>query len=263
MLVQEKYRDIKKFKGKGLISELEVPVGLSVKTKKYDLKVDEKALNMSLSAGKSVFVISDVIGVSELSSVVVFFLNDVMVIELVEGCLYIPKEDGSIEIIYAKNNKVSTYEGPVDRIDWKTREDVYTYCKHLVTTRFNLTLDSEIKEYVNHLMFNVKVSYYLNSNKLFSFGLLDMFYGLGVGKFNYTVKEVFKKTETSASLFNEEDMGNTEENTYCYKKKKENKKKYDMSDSFDEDEDEDEDALPEHMHEINIFSDYSSESDID
>lgn len=263
MLVQDKYRNIKKFKGNGLISELEVPIGLSVKTKKYDLQINDKELNMNLSVGKSVFVISDVIGVSELSSIVVFFLNDVMVIELVEGCLYIPQEDGSIDLVYAKNNKINKYEGSVDRIDWKTKADIYTYCKHLVATRFNLSLEAEIKDYTNHLMFNAKVSYYLSNNKLFSFSLLDIFFGLGVGKFNYIVKESpIKKNDISPYEFSEEGVNSTEDNVCVYKEKKERKKKYAMSDSIDEDED-DEDALPEHMHEINIFSDYSPESDID
>lgn len=263
MLVQDKYRKVKEFKGKGIISELEVPIGLTVSTKKYDLKIDDKELKMSLLPGKSVFVISDMIGISELASVVVFFLNDVMVLELVEGYLYIPEEDGSIEKISAKNNKVSKFDGEIDKIDWKTREEVYGYCKHIVAAKFNLTSEVEIRKYINHLMFNIKMSYYPHNNKLFSFSLLDMFHGLGVGRFDYIVKE--PRISNSSNLYDvEEETDSTDykEEECIYRKRNERKKKHTLSDSNEED-DEDDDVLPEHMHEIDIFSDYSPESGID
>ena len=264
MLVQDKYRKVKEFEGKGIISKLEVPVGLTVKTTKYDLKIDDKDLKMALLPGKSVFVISDMIGISELTSIVVFFLNDVMVIELVEGYLYIQEEDGSIEKISAKNNKVSKFDGEIDKIDWKTREEVYGYCKHIVAAKFNLTSEFEIRNYINHLMFNIKMSYYPHNNKLFSFNLLDIFHGLGIGRFEYIVRE--SRISNSSNLYEVEEetdsIYNKEENECIYRKRNERKKKHTLSDSNDED-DEDDDVLPEHMHEIDIFSDYSPESDID
>lgn len=267
MLVQDKYKKIKKFSHTGIISSLSVPTDASVGNKKVDLQISGKSKTMKLCEGKSVFVISDVIGISENTEIVIFYLDDVVVLELVKGFIYVPNEDGTINVINAKNKiRVLNKEiEDIETISWKTRDDMFYYCSHLVEGRFNLVDALDVKSYTNNLMFHLKLSYSLKENSLFSMNLLDVFYGLGVGQFNFEVKEPISKAENlevEEPIFNDDYILDKNKKK-AYKQGKDidySDYEYDYS-SDDEYYSEKDVVLPYNMHEVDIFNDYNSEDE--
>ena len=266
MLVQEKFKKKKSFSHTGILSSLSVPTGATVGGKKFDLQLDGKSNTMKLGDGKSTFVISDVIGISELSEIVLFFLDDAMILELVKGYIYVPREDGTVDVINAKN-KISNIEDIGDKVIWKSKSDILEYCLPLVKHKFNLVYPTEVMEYTNNLMFYIKLSYYAKENCLFSVSFPDMFYGLGVGKFKFEVKEapIVEKRENGQIETPEEEeyISNSDkyEDSISYKDKKYNDRysNYDSDDYFYPDDD---DILPPSMHEVDIFNDYESDDEV-
>lgn len=265
MLVQEKFKRKKSFSHTGILPSLSVPTG-AVGGKKFDLQLDGKSNTMKLGDGKSTFVISDVIGISELSEIVLFFLDDAMVLELVKGYIYVPKEDGTVDVINAKN-KITNMIDVGDKVIWKSKTDILEYCIPYVKHKFNLTIPNDVMNYTNNLMFYIKLSYYVKENCLFSISFPDIFYGLGVGKFKFEVKEapmVEKKVVLQTEVKEEEEYvlkSDEYEDSISYKDKRYNDRysNYDSDDYFYPDDD---DVLPPNMHEVDIFSDYETEDDI-
>ena len=265
MLVQDKYKKKKSFSHTGILSSLSVPTGATVGNKKFDLQIDGKSKTMKLGEGKSAFVISDVIGISELTEIVLFFLDDVMVLELVKGYIYVPTESGEIQVLNSKN-KINVLTEKQDKIIWKNKKDLLEYCSPFVKHKFNLNVPMEINDYVNNLMFHLKMSYYANENCLFSFSILDMFYGLGIGKFSFEIKEPLIKVLPNSEANKPEvdeyiPKSDSFEDSVSYRNKKGNKyydkySDYDSDDYFYPDE---EDVLPSHMHEVDIYSEYEEE----
>jgi hypothetical protein len=116
-------------------------------------------------------------------------------------------------------------------------------------------------------MFYIKLSYYVKENCLFSISFSEIFYGLGVGKFKFEVKEasiVEKKVVLQTEVKEEEEYvlkSDEYEDSISYKDKRYNDRysNYDSDDYFYPDDD---DVLPPNMHEVDIFSDYETEDDI-
>lgn len=264
MLLQDKFIKRKKFKRDGVLKTLVLPTD-SVKVlsdKKYTVKIDDKTKSLKCVAGKYPYVITDSVGICEKCTFSLFFVEDAMVINLKKGYLYLQQNDGTILLIDSKN-KVVTYEGDREEISWRPLKDMITICNNLVKGRFRLEIPVIIDRYRNNLLFEMTAYFHHNEGNLFSLKFGDLDYSLGNNEFEF---EVLEKKESNVEQKPYVDMETK-------KKAKYNSNNFDFNDEdeeelqeiddmlYDSDEDnfDDIDELPSHMHEVDIFAEYSED----
>lgn len=264
MLLQDKFVKRKKFKREGVLKTFILPTD-SVKVlgdKKYSVKIDEKTKSLKCVGGKYPYVITDSIGICEKSTFSLFFVEDAMVINLKKGYLYLKQSDGKILLVDSKN-KVITYEGDNAEISWRPLSDMVTICNNMVKGKFRVESPVIIDRYRNNLIFEMTCYYHHNEGNLFSLKFGDLDYTLGNEEFDF---EVFEKKETvvESKPFIEKEFK---------KKGKDNVNNFDFNDEdeeelqeiddmlYDSEDDnfDDIDELPSHMHEIDIFAEYSED----
>ena len=266
MLIRDSLRKTKSFTRKGIISSLSVPTGAVVLKKKYDLEINPKKPSLSIKEGAGVFVISDVVGFSETSEFVLFFLDNAVALELTKGYIYVPKEDGKVEVINDKN-KISVIDDS-DKISWKSVGDLIDYCKGFVQCNFEVNSKKTVMDYMYNLMFYLRTSYRVKDNCLFSISMLESFNAIGIGKFEYVKKEKVVMEVNPDRIPEKEDYYESksdkyiEESTNAYSRgRKADKYDYYDDNNYMYEDDDDERDLPMTMHEIDIFSEYNPEED--
>ena len=264
MLLQDKFVKRKKFKRGGVLKTFNLPID-SVKVlsdKKYSVKIDAKTKSLKCVSGKYPYVITDSIGICEKSTFSLFFVEDAMVINLKKGYLYLQQSDGEILLLDSKN-KVIVYEGDKEEISWRPLSDMITICNNLVKSKFRVDNPALIDKYRNNLIFEMICYFHHNEGNLFSLKFGDLDYTLGNEEFNF---EVFEKKDivVESKPFEEKEFK---------KKSKENINNFDFNDEdeeelqeiddmlYDAEDDnfDDMDELPSHMHEVDIFAEYSED----
>ena len=262
MYIMEQYARKRKFKRDGLLSSLTLPKGVKLEKSKNDIKINVKLKSIDIIVGKHSYALTNKFGVSELSEFTLFFMNDFMVIELQKGYLYLEEGD-KIFVLDTKSN-IKEFQGDLCRVHWETFDTILKYCKEFTANKYHLIKNEDIKNYVSNLLYTFKSSYEYNNSKLYTLKLVEMYCDLGIDIFNYEVKEdkkVDKNSEVKVkSNFKEEAYINElERNALIRVKKNKN-----LSDSEESDDDfEDIEVLPSHMHEIDIFNEYTSETSED
>ena len=253
MFVQEKYKKLKSSDISNVISKLDIKSAPKGKIKSLeDLK------------GTGSYILSDKIGFCEGCEYSLFFVDDFMVIKVQEGKLYIEEN----EVIFSLDNhgKKAKYKSNIDKIVWKSKSEMYNYCLYFLESKYNLTILTDKKDYISHLVFVLNSFYNVNDSKLFSIKPIKYDESKG-GKFKFVIKEKIEKPSldnVNTILYSSK---NSEKDSYDDSNKirgfigKSKKNIYDIeNENLDKDDDiiDYEEEEPLNLHEIDIFKDYSS-----
>lgn len=253
MWIQEKYKKLKSYSKKGIIKKIDLNISDKSVSSKADLKVLAKKSAIEVVDGKNTVIVSDEIGFNGSVVYDILFAEDVFIMVLKKGTVYLKDKNEKIYSLNAKN-KLDDFSGDKKSIEWKDREGLLEYCFTLIKGYYNTDGKIQTEEYLYNMIMSVNSSFYPHENRLFNFKISDHDYSPACGKFN------FEKKEKAAYV----DRGFVDYEDDLLKTPK-RKKKEDYSDSYEVDDDipDYEEEEESNLHEIEVYEEYVDEDSED
>lgn len=155
MITSKKFKGISEFGRKGVATKVVVEPE-QMKKDLVDIVKDKKNMAIKVVAGKDCWLFTDKFGFADKAVINLLFCNDCMLINVVNGVIYMQEED----VIYSVDQWGTIAYPSLGKktLSWMSMKDVWSHAMTMTQNFYKTPSDSVTESYVNNLTYTIVVN---------------------------------------------------------------------------------------------------------